>query len=108
MSNGRFLFTNVVHLGSLFVFGGLNERGRISNAVECYLPSINEWKTLAPMRHRRMGATACVLNGFIYVCGGGRPKHPVQAIERYDPSNNTWIEVSHISLYLTTNHGRFQ
>lgn len=96
MSEARAWSTSVVHLGSLFVFGGKNERRQVLNTAECYVPSIDEWKTLAPMRHGRMGATACASNGFIYVCGGGRLEALVQAIERYDPSNNTWTLVSHL------------
>lgn len=91
MAHKRAWMASIVCSGSLFVFGGHMERGEL-NSAECYNRSLNQWRNLAPMSHARQGATACALNGFIYVCGG---TEEVRAIERYDPQNDTWIEVNY-------------
>lgn len=79
----------------IFIIGGRNKQCRRLNSVECYVPSLNIWQTVAPMRHERDGASACALNKFIYVFGGHGADNAHLSIERYDSHENSWTEVIH-------------
>src|SRR5262249_9604007 len=53
-------------------------------------PAVAPWSTEAPMSTGRGAAVAGVINGVIYVVGGG-DQHGVSASnEAYDPATNTW------------------
>lgn len=90
--------------GCLFVLGGRTKpivRQRPFNLVECYNPLTDTWKSVAPMLHQRISATACTLNGFIYVFRGRDKRGQIQeSIEIYDPVMDSWLEVSSILLVL--------
>lgn len=94
MSIARNAFAHVVLSDRIFVFGGRNETGRSINSVEYFKQSTNEWQTVSPMRHVRAYGSACAPNGFIYVLGGVVGSGVHQSIERYDPGENAWTEVS--------------
>lgn len=83
--------------GLLYIIGGADTHNKSLNTVECYDPSINEWLMLAPMSRKRTSAAACVsFDGFIYVIGGFGVVKCVSSIERYNPRENTWIEVMYL------------
>lgn len=92
MALPRFFSAHVVLSERLYVFGGRDSRNRNTNSVEYYDPLAGTWMTVAPMRHNRIGAAAHVLNDLIYVLGGWNVERRFNT-ERYDPQNNTWIEV---------------
>lgn len=51
----------------------------------------NEWRTGASLNTARYGASAVVLNGYIYVLGGKTINGTIlNTVERFDPSTNTW------------------
>ena len=96
--------------GKIYVIGGFvkPEKGPtawqpIDNAWE-YEPANDTWKALAPLPSKRGAAVSTVVNGKIYVIGGGGnfpgskdPSiHPARAHralgtnEVYDPATNTW------------------
>lgn len=89
---------HVVLSGLLYVIGGYTGVESYKNYVEYYDPSINKWKMGEPMRHERRQPAAHVSNGFIYVLGGRRSEtgDALQFVERYNPAENTWIEVIYI------------
>lgn len=70
---------------------GLSGQGPITptNVVEVYDPSTDTWSSAAPSPSLRQGADAHVLNGKIYVVGGGN-----QNIEIYDPAANSWSTIA--------------
>lgn len=93
MSLQRRYSAHVVLSGQLFVMGGENDRGSRHKSVEYYDPAMDTWQMAAPMRHGRVFATASVSNGFIFVLGGLGKQGDLQSIEKYDPSDDSWIEV---------------
>lgn len=53
-----------------------------------------EWVSLAQMQISRSEMTGETINGQIYIPGGlsgGASLNPSNALERYDPSSNTWV-----------------
>jgi N-acetylneuraminic acid mutarotase len=70
------------------------ERGWESlTLVEAYDPATNSWTTKAPMLHPRAGFGVGVVNGTLYVVGGGSHCYPgcySGAVEAYDPATNAW------------------
>lgn len=97
MSTPRRFATHIVLSGRLYVMGGRNTSVNRLRSVEYYEPSTNKWQPVASMRYEKTRASACVLNGFIYVLGGAGEPESLQAIERYDPDGNSWTEVHYIS-----------
>lgn len=98
MSVCREYAAHVVLSGLLYVMGGRgqNLQSGYHNSVELFDPLLDEWKTVAPMLHRRTRATASVCHGFIFVLGGLSSGYEgdLQSIEKYDPLQNSWTEVS--------------
>lgn len=95
MSVSRRFSSHVVLAGRLFVIGGVDAQNRLENTVEYYVPLTDKWKTVAPMRHKRVASAACALNGIIYVFGGEGPEGFHHSIEKYNPRENAWTEVSY-------------
>lgn len=100
--------------GKIYVFGGfkLPQAGApawepIDNAWE-YDPALDSWKALPPMPTRRGSANAAVVDGKIYVIGGGglhpasqetalhpaRPHRALAVNEMYDPAIGSWVAKS--------------
>lgn len=80
--------------GKIYAIGGYNgkpgETGCIST-VEEYDPVTDTWKTKAPMPTARVYHTSCVVNGKIYVIGGGIGTDNIyRTVEEYDPETDTW------------------
>lgn len=51
----------------------------------------NSWTTMASMPTGRLGAGVAVVNGKIYVIGGGGEGGYLGTNEEYDPATNTWV-----------------
>lgn len=108
MSNPRADSAHVVLSGFLYVIGGHLGGERYKNSVDYYDPSTNKWKTVASMRHERRQPAAHVSNGFIYVLGGRNSEGALQFIERFDPGENAWTEVSFILFFYLSSIRRKQ
>ena len=82
--------------GKLYVVGGCvgsDCRIGVTNALEVYDPAANSWTSLAPIPTARYGAATGVINGRLYVAGGGTACPPCSAqtvVESYNPLTNTW------------------
>ncbi len=50
-----------------------------------YDPATNTWTTLGPAPHSHAGGAGGVINGRLYVAGGGNRR-----LDVYDPATNTW------------------
>jgi N-acetylneuraminic acid mutarotase len=67
------------------VVGGADDKQNATRTLDVYDPANNTWKTLAPMPAPLGIATGAVLQGQLYVIGGGS-----QATYAYDPATNKW------------------
>ncbi|XP_077583416.1 kelch repeat and BTB domain-containing protein 12 [Stigmatopora nigra] len=100
-------YHNVVTLKDrLYVIGGKTPQSHrmddepdcLSNCLFEYDPTINKWKTLAPMKYSKYRCSAVVLNGEIFVMGGigcegvdrGQSRHCLDAVEIYNPDGDCW------------------
>jgi len=84
------LSTSVVD-GIIYVIGGNAGPGGGWNhlgTVEAYDPSTDTWTRKADMPTKRSFSSTCVVDGKIYVIGGGAPGK--SAVEAYDPETDTW------------------
>ncbi len=92
--------------GKIYVLGGFAEPSlsnlsslTITDRVEVYDPSTNEWTTRAPLPVGLHHAAAAVLENRLYVIGGYTRSflalwHPVATVYMYDPETNAWTERS--------------
>src|SRR5258708_40246655 len=76
--------------GKLYVAGGLDGNGALTNVVEVYDPAANNWTTLAHMPAAVTNAASVALNGQLYVFGGNNGTGHVATRQRYDPHKNKW------------------
>ena len=53
-------------------------------SVEKYTPGTNQWEVVAPMNRQRSDASACALNGKMYVAGGFNGQEVLNSVETYD------------------------
>jgi N-acetylneuraminic acid mutarotase len=58
-----------------------------------YDPRTNVWRSLAPPPHQHWRGAGVVLNGKLYVAGGGTSQ-PFQSFDVYNPATNTWTTLS--------------
>lgn len=54
-------------------------------------PATGTWRTRQPMPTSRTGVAAAVLDGKVFVVGGGRGDQAVTAVEVYDPATDSWV-----------------
>jgi len=93
--------------GKLYVAGGRApgheaEDGTNVVATEAYDPATNSWTALADLPTPRSGGAGAVLDGKLYVLGGGLPGSTVyKIIERYDPASNTWEKLDDMPVEAT-------
>ncbi|XP_078493196.1 kelch-like protein 26 [Ciona intestinalis] len=60
-------------------------------SVERYNIQTNTWTNVGSLNHERWGSCACVVNGKIYVIGGGYDDGDAsKSIEAYDATINEW------------------
>lgn len=74
-----------------------------SNIVEVYDPLTDTWETKCSMNIRRIGLSASVVDGKIFVMGGrtGEAVYEVAATEVYDPATDTWSTANQIPTPVT-------
>ena len=88
--------------GKIYVMGGVgwpqipNHPAPFLSSVEVFNPETNHWKEIAEMPTPKAFHTASVINGKIYVIGGGfrgndRFKY-LSTIEVYDPETDRWTQ----------------
>jgi N-acetylneuraminic acid mutarotase len=87
----RYWFSTCVLDGIIYVIGG--NKGSLAGythlkTVEAYDPNTDTWTTKADMPTGRSFLATCVVDGLIYVIGGGAPGK--SAVEVYDPATDIW------------------
>jgi hypothetical protein len=89
MPTARASFAIVAVEGKIYCIGGTtglnNGEVQVSGVNEVYDPINDAWETKTAMPTPRVGATASVIDGKIYVIGGDS-----NATEVYDPKTDTW------------------
>uniref|UniRef100_A0A669EDT0 BACK domain-containing protein n=1 Tax=Oreochromis niloticus TaxID=8128 RepID=A0A669EDT0_ORENI len=88
----RFGHEVAVLKGRLYVFGGKKYYEQLN---------INPPKCLAEMQEKRSSFSVVVLNEKIYAIGGHSDTDPIDSVERYCPSTNSWNFTSPLDLPLS-------
>jgi N-acetylneuraminic acid mutarotase len=77
--------------GKFYVIGGLiGAPWTGQKTVQMYDPVTDNWTIVKSLNEGRVGHTANVVNGKIYVIGGDTQPPPLKSVEEYDPNLNTW------------------
>ncbi len=103
MPTPRYQFGTAVVDNKIYTIGG--DAGNwtagevVTDTNQVYDPQTDSWETKASMSTKRMGLSATVVGGKIYVIGGriGAPTYDsVSVTEVYDPSTDTWTTLEPI------------
>ena len=100
MPIARDLFSTSVVNGKIYLFGGytpVERRGKKIvkqlKTVEVYHPAADAWEQKADAPTARKNISTAVLNGKIYVIGGGTNVGGGEdLVEIYDPATDTWTQ----------------
>lgn len=78
--------------GKVYAIGGSTTGNLPIASVEIYDPSTDTWdgSTAAPMPTARSQFATAVVGSAIYALGGGDVASPLQIVEAYDTTTNTW------------------
>ncbi|PVX24418.1 MAG: hypothetical protein CW691_07670 [Candidatus Bathyarchaeum sp.] len=95
MSTPRIWFGLAVVDNKIYIIGGDSGNWTTGETLtkinEVYDPATDRWETKASMNVKREAISASVVDGKIYVIGGGTP-----ATEVYDPETDTWTTAERI------------
>jgi N-acetylneuraminic acid mutarotase len=95
---GHFLPAGGAVGGKFYLAGGLFETtdpiGNIGQNVEAYDPATDTWTTKAKAPGPRYQDAGAVLNGLLYVVGGGTGTDYLSLLEVYNPRTDTWRELN--------------
>nr|XP_002125111.1 kelch-like protein 12 isoform X1 [Ciona intestinalis] len=94
MNVKRWGFGAAVLNGTIFVFGGADDRLAKVLSGEYYVVSLNKWIKLKPMKIARHGHSIVAHNGHLYSLGGHSGKQITSSVERYDPLLDEWKDVA--------------
>ena len=68
----------------------------------CTNPSTDAWSSLADLPTPRSGGASAVLDGKLYVLGGGLPGATAyKAVHRFDPATGLWESLADMPIELT-------
>mmetsp|Transcript_27302 Transcript_27302/g.62886 ORF Transcript_27302/g.62886 Transcript_27302/m.62886 type:complete len:455 (+) Transcript_27302:40-1404(+) len=83
--------------GRIFVCGGSGDSAETLDSVEWFSTRTRSWEPLPHMLQRRCDASAHVLGGHLYVCGGSNGEgsmNPVlSSVERFNPLTRVWVHM---------------
>jgi N-acetylneuraminic acid mutarotase len=91
--------------GKLYVAGGLDGNGALTNVLEVYNPTANSWTTLAHMPIAVTNAASVALNGQLYIFGGNNGTSDVTTVQAYDPHKNKWKTLPSLPAALSGSSG---
>jgi N-acetylneuraminic acid mutarotase len=93
MSTPRTEVTAAVIKGDIYVIGGFDESGQVTDIVEVYDIANNTWTKAAPLPEPLHHTAAASYDDKIYVVGGyTAPWSPTNKLFIYDPVQNKWQE----------------
>ncbi|XP_022799747.1 influenza virus NS1A-binding protein homolog A-like [Stylophora pistillata] len=96
MQQGRGGAFGEVSGGKIFVAGGVNQEGKVSERCEMYNVSTNEWQYIGSLNHGRVYGSMVCLKETLYVLGGSESS--LRAVESYDSTKDKWIETTAIPM----------
>ena len=76
--------------GIVYVAGGSPDFVNVVNTLYAYDIAANSWATLAPMPQALSEPGFGLINGKLYVAGGGDGFTPLNTLYIYDIASNTW------------------
>ena len=82
--------------GFIFVLGGYARDNYLSHC-EKYSINANNWVQISPLKKKKTGFSACVVDGkWLYAVGGGffSDYNALPDIEKYDIEANEWETIS--------------
>jgi N-acetylneuraminic acid mutarotase len=95
---GHFLPAAGVLGGKFYLAGGLfattDPIGNIGQNVEAYDPATDSWTTKAKAPSVRYQDAGAVLNGRLYVVGGGTGTEYQDLLDVYDPRTDSWLTLA--------------
>ena len=81
----------IISGGCLYAIGGRDNNGRILNTGERYDPTRDEWTSIPPMNHARVGFGLINIDDRIYAIGGSNDmSDPLTSVEEFDIYANKW------------------
>eukprot|EP01116_Phalansterium_solitarium_P010960 TRINITY_DN26564_c0_g1_i1.p1 TRINITY_DN26564_c0_g1~~TRINITY_DN26564_c0_g1_i1.p1 ORF type:complete len:446 (-),score=79.69 TRINITY_DN26564_c0_g1_i1:447-1784(-) len=89
----------VIHLGSLYSFGGVTDSTTLSAAYKFDLPS-GATTSLANLPAATSSGVAVSYQNFIYIIGGNNGS-PTSAVWKYDPTSNVYSAATSLPLGIT-------
>jgi len=89
----RYAFTTAVANNKIYVIGGFEFH---FNLVEEYDPATDTWTTKTSSTFPHAAHASCVIDGQIYVFGGGTDQKLITDVEAYNPATDTWTTKSPI------------
>ena len=78
---------------NVVVIGGADKRGKALNTVIMYNVKTEQSHMLPPMRCKRRGCTAIVVENNIVVLGGWGERRDLKSVETFNFERNTWQEL---------------
>ncbi|EAR92095.1 kelch motif protein (macronuclear) [Tetrahymena thermophila SB210] len=105
----------VLNDGSVMIMGGYNmEAQKMLNSCYLYIPKIDQWSELAPMKIPKcaFAASLCSYGKYVYTFGGYDSQKRLNDIEKYTISTNTWEIINfklpkHLSNCAAIHHPRY-
>lgn len=80
----------VVLFGEIYVVGGEQANGTVTNRVEVYSPANQAWRPAAALPQALSGGLALTDGSFLYLFGGWDGTNYLSDSFLYDPSTDTW------------------
>ena len=78
----------------IYVPGGIQEDGSLTNVVEVFNPRKNEWEKCAELPVAISSYGLAAYEGQIYLFGGWDSEKPLDTVWRYDPTADAWYQAS--------------
>jgi hypothetical protein len=98
MKYNRGGFDAVMLKEHIYVLGGTGLDNAFYNHGEYYDPVVNVWYDLPNLSKRRFNCTVEKLEGSLFCVGGFDGAAYLTSVERYDPREGKWAEVSCLRL----------
>jgi len=76
--------------GKIYVIGGFDENGTVTDTLWAFDPVSDSWATKAPLLQPQASRGAVAINGIIYMTGGRQGLSSTATVQAYNPATDTW------------------